>query len=98
MALVTLGVFSACSDAAAGRDVPSPALRELRGVWIATVDNIDWPSLPGLPGASLRQELDALLDLGKDARGTLAEGRARMLRDTGNVVTWFTSFIETHGR
>ncbi len=47
---------------------------------------------------ALLAKLDMLLDLGKDARSTLTEGRARMLRDTGNVVTWFTSFIETHGR
>src|SRR5438270_11378553 len=30
-------------------DVPEPA-REFRGVWVATVDNIDWPSRPSLPG------------------------------------------------
>jgi len=40
-----------------------PALRrEFRGVWIATVANIDWPSRPGLPADSQRAELTALLD------------------------------------
>jgi uncharacterized lipoprotein YddW (UPF0748 family) len=36
--------------------------REFRGVWVATVDNIDWPSRPGLPADSQRAELIAILD------------------------------------
>jgi uncharacterized lipoprotein YddW (UPF0748 family) len=43
-------------------DAP-PLLREFRGVWIATVDNIDWPSKPGLPVAQQKSELLELLDL-----------------------------------
>ncbi len=39
-----------------------PVEREFRGVWIATVDNMDWPSRPGLPPDSARAELLALLD------------------------------------
>lgn len=37
-------------------------MREFRGVWIATVDNIDWPSKPGLSTAQQQKELRALLD------------------------------------
>jgi len=40
---------------------PAPA-REFRAVWIATLDNIDWPSKPGLPPAQQRAELTAILD------------------------------------
>jgi len=36
--------------------------RELRGVWVATVGNLDWPSAPGLPASRQRQELAALLE------------------------------------
>ncbi|HEX6313853.1 MAG TPA: family 10 glycosylhydrolase [Gemmatimonadaceae bacterium] len=44
-------------------DTDAPPLpREFRGVWIATVDNIDWPSKPGLPVDSQKAELLALLD------------------------------------
>lgn len=43
-------------------DVAPPVSREFRGVWIATVDNIDWPSRPGLPTDSAKAELLALLD------------------------------------
>lgn len=41
--------------------VPTPQ-REFRGVWVATVDNIDWPSKPGLPVEQQKAELLAILD------------------------------------
>jgi len=34
-----------------------PPKREFRGVWIATVENIDWPSKPGLPTDQQKQEM-----------------------------------------
>lgn len=37
-------------------------LRQLRAAWIATVTNIDWPSRPGLPVATQKQEFTRLLD------------------------------------
>ena len=48
--------------------VPAPAAdppavpREFRGVWVATVANIDWPSKKGLPADQQQAELLALLD------------------------------------
>jgi uncharacterized lipoprotein YddW (UPF0748 family) len=46
-----------------GRSDSVPEVRrEFRGVWVATVDNIDWPSRPGLPADSQRAELAAILD------------------------------------
>jgi uncharacterized lipoprotein YddW (UPF0748 family) len=36
--------------------------REFRGVWVATVGNIDWPSRPGLPTELQQEELLTLLD------------------------------------
>lgn len=36
--------------------------REFRGVWVATVSNIDWPSRPGLPVAQQQDELLTILD------------------------------------
>lgn len=41
--------------------IPSPK-REFRGVWVATVANIDWPSKPGLSTNEQKAELLALLD------------------------------------
>ncbi|MDR3133578.1 MAG: family 10 glycosylhydrolase [Prevotellaceae bacterium] len=39
-----------------------PDKRALRGVWIATVANIDWPTQPGLPVEQQQAEMIALLD------------------------------------
>ncbi|HVW96584.1 MAG TPA: family 10 glycosylhydrolase [Mucilaginibacter sp.] len=39
-----------------------PPKREFRGVWIATVGNIDWPSKPGLSTEQQKQELIDRLD------------------------------------
>lgn len=36
--------------------------REFRGAWIATVENVDWPSRPGLNADQQRQEFTRLLD------------------------------------
>ena len=36
--------------------------REFRGVWVATVANIDWPSKPGLPTETQKDELIRILD------------------------------------
>lgn len=72
-----LALLAACSggDAptAPGTSTPPPVprdtaftvpsvLREFRGVWIATVNNLDWPSRTTLTPAEQRGELVALLD------------------------------------
>ncbi|HEX8631667.1 MAG TPA: family 10 glycosylhydrolase, partial [Catenuloplanes sp.] len=66
---------SARPPAAPGRDTaggPPPAecaglplapRRELRGMWLTTVNNIDWPSRPGLDQARVQAEYRAWLDL-----------------------------------
>ncbi|CAG7656672.1 glycoside hydrolase family 10 protein [Actinacidiphila bryophytorum] len=47
---------------------PHPPRRELRGMWIATVANTDWPSAPGLSPQAQRSELLDLLDLAVERR------------------------------
>lgn len=43
---------------------PVPDLpREFRAAWIATVDNIDWPSKPGLSRSELIAEMNAIFDV-----------------------------------
>ena len=42
-------------------DVP----REFRGVWVATVENIDWPSSKNLSSEEQKDELIKMLDLFK---------------------------------
>lgn len=41
---------------------PPPVAREFRAAWVATVENIDWPSKPGLSTAQQQAEMRALLD------------------------------------
>lgn len=47
---------------------PQPLRREFRGVWIATVGNIDWPSRPGLHPDRQKAELVQILDLAQRLR------------------------------
>ena len=41
---------------------PPPIPREFRGLWVATVDNTDWPSVKGLTTQQQKSELIALFD------------------------------------
>ena len=41
---------------------PPTLMREFRGAWIATVNNIDWPSRPGLSTANQQRELRAIIE------------------------------------
>jgi uncharacterized lipoprotein YddW (UPF0748 family) len=52
----------------AAADSPPPVEREFRGVWIAAVSNLDWPSQPGLPPDSQRAELVRMLDRSRELR------------------------------
>lgn len=64
--LATLPLLAWPSLAASGppsmSDIPPRPPRELRGAWIATVANLDWPSKPGLAPAEQRRELLAIMD------------------------------------
>lgn len=40
-------------------------MREFRAVWVATVDNIDWPSKRGIPTEKAMAEMRAILDQAK---------------------------------
>jgi uncharacterized lipoprotein YddW (UPF0748 family) len=44
------------------RGLSAAPMKEFRGVWVATVGNIDWPSKKGLPAAQQQAELKAILD------------------------------------
>lgn len=55
------------STSLAQTDVP-PTPREFRGLWVASVSNIDWPSARGLPVQQAKDELLSLLDRAAAAR------------------------------
>ncbi|MET7512454.1 family 10 glycosylhydrolase [Streptomyces sp. NPDC005480] len=52
----------AAGDAAAAGSGHAPVAADMRGMWLATVANRDWPSKPGLSAAQQRAELIAHLD------------------------------------
>jgi len=54
---IILGVSSAVAQ-----EEPPPVSREFRGVWVATVANIDWPSKPGLNSWQQQAEMIAILN------------------------------------
>lgn len=70
VALTTLVLLGACARVpvtAPGAPSPSDSTpptirREMRGLWIASVANIDWPSKPGLSADQQRAELAGILD------------------------------------
>ncbi len=62
--LLTLPLAAAAQAVSAGEDLahaPAP-LREFRGVWVATVNNMDWPSRQNLSTADQQRELIGILD------------------------------------
>ncbi|MEU3979987.1 family 10 glycosylhydrolase [Streptomyces sp. NPDC026672] len=68
-ALSSLPALTAARDTAAAAraeagdtGAAARAAGEMRGVWVATVGNRDWPSRPGLGAARQREELVAHLD------------------------------------
>lgn len=60
--MMILMLIMAASLPALSGDHPK---REMRGVWIATVENIDWPSKPGLSARVQKREMIELLDLAR---------------------------------
>jgi uncharacterized lipoprotein YddW (UPF0748 family) len=64
VAAASFGLLFLCVSAIAAD--PPPMAREFRGVWVATVSNIDWPSKPGLPAAQQKRELIDIFDKAVD--------------------------------
>ncbi len=56
-------IFLTLSCAIFAQETEQPTMyREMRGVWVASVANIDWPSERGLDEATLKKEADVILD------------------------------------
>jgi uncharacterized lipoprotein YddW (UPF0748 family) len=64
---LTLAVAAVIAVTTHGRQVPEPE-REFRAVWVATVDNIDFPTRKGLPVEQQKAELIELLELATSLR------------------------------
>ena len=57
----SLGAIGSAQETAALGPLPEVP-REFRGVWVATVANIDWPTSPGLSVEQQKSEAIAILD------------------------------------
>ena len=68
LALFAPGACAGAMPAPTPADSPPPVEREFRGVWIAAVANLDWPSRPGLPPDSQRAELVRMFDRARELR------------------------------
>ncbi len=62
--LIIYAFLSGCSKKVTQQVISKPAgpKREFRAVWVATVDNIDWPSRKGLSSDTQQQDFRTLLD------------------------------------
>lgn len=62
--MTSVSVLALALQALAAFDTvqPPPVKREFRAMWVATVNNIDWPSRPNLSTAEQQQELLAIID------------------------------------
>lgn len=60
--LLALGALCSTLAVAPAGEGPEPPPREFRGVWVATVANLDWPSRPGLSAGEQKREAIAILD------------------------------------
>lgn len=62
-ALITLVICVFCTTAVYTQSSPTliSMPREMRGVWVATVGNIDWPSSPNLSVETLKREVDKIV-------------------------------------
>ncbi len=62
--LIIYAFLSGCNKKVTQQIISKPAApkREFRAVWVATVDNIDWPSRKGLTSEVQQQDFRTLLD------------------------------------
>jgi uncharacterized lipoprotein YddW (UPF0748 family) len=60
--LAAVGISHGASVYVPATITPPNLPQEFRGAWVAAVNNIDWPSKPGLPTAQQQAELLAILD------------------------------------
>jgi uncharacterized lipoprotein YddW (UPF0748 family) len=80
---------------------PPPLKKEFRGVWVATVGNIDWPSKPGLPADKQKAELVAIFDKAVELRLNAVVFQVRPMADAlyeSKLEPWSEYHTGTMGR
>lgn len=59
---ISIVIFAAAASIASAAENPPDPPREFRGVWVASVRNMDWPSKKGLSTEQQKAELRAMMD------------------------------------
>lgn len=80
---------------------PPQAPREFRGVWIATLENIDWPSARGLSTAHQKEEVRKILDLAANLKLNAVILQIRSVADAiypSTLEPWSISLTGQQGR
>src|SRR5687768_12932443 len=95
-------VLAGCSGAstAPSPDMGPPISREMRGLWIATVRNIDWPSRDTVSPAAQRAELIDIMDRAKAANLNAIFFQVRPAADAlykSDLEPWSTSLSGRQG-
>jgi uncharacterized lipoprotein YddW (UPF0748 family) len=84
----------------ANPDVLPEVRREFRGLWVATVANIDWPSKPGLSADQQRAELVSILDRAQAAHMNAIVFHVRPAADAvyrSSLEPWASMLTGTQG-
>lgn len=110
IALLVVAAISACSNdidptAPIGKTpadtMPPQIQREMRGLWIATVANIDWPSRTGLTAAQQQAELADILDRATAAGLNAVMFHIRPAADavySSSIEPWASMLTGTQGK
>ncbi len=82
-------------------EAPPPVQREFRGVWVASVGNIDWPSKRTLTTAEQQAELLAILDRAAELKLNAVIFQVRPAADAlyeSSIEPWSEYLTGTQGR
>ena len=77
---IVVGVVNIFSDDK-GKTAEAAGVEEMRGVWIASVYNIDFPSKTGLTPTQMKQEIDDILHNVKAMNGNAVFFQVRPVAD-----------------
>jgi uncharacterized lipoprotein YddW (UPF0748 family) len=98
--MLTLVSVRAASFVPSNISPPLPE-REFRGAWVASVNNIDWPSKRGLPTAQQQSELLAILDRCQDLKLNVIVLQVRPACDalySSSIEPWSEYLTGTQGK
>ncbi|UOQ99408.1 family 10 glycosylhydrolase [Hymenobacter sp. 5317J-9] len=100
LTLLLSGAASRAQAHTAADTIPPPK-RELRGMWVATVENIDWPNQRGESPEQYRREYRRLLDAGQRAGINAVFVQIRPASDAfyqSNLEPWSKWLTGTQGK